>query len=146
MQQKMDTREDRQLVLVTTVDIGGGRTDQIELYVGDRPEVWHSISTCTTRPAIFAAWLWKPDRSNACRLRPTNFACTCQNKDAAAAFCTRNGLPESVVQPLTEHIRENYLKAQQEASEVCLLCCPLHCPAPSALVYKRHLSYHKDSS
>lgn len=40
----MDTEEDRQLVLVTTVDIGGGRTDQIELYVGDRPEVSHSIS------------------------------------------------------------------------------------------------------
>ncbi|BDA47284.1 hypothetical protein COCOBI_10-1300 [Coccomyxa sp. Obi] len=71
----MDTTEDRQLVLVTTVDIGGGRTDQIELYVGDKPE------------------------------------------DAAAAFCAKNGLPDCVVQPLTEHIRENYKKAQQEASE-----------------------------
>ena len=52
----MDTGEDRQLVLVTTVDIGGGRTDQIELYVGDRPEVVHSDSTFAAIPAI-----WLPD-------------------------------------------------------------------------------------
>ncbi len=35
----MHVKEKRQLVLVTTVDIGGGLTDQIELYLGDRPEV-----------------------------------------------------------------------------------------------------------
>lgn len=31
--------EERQLLLVTTVDVGGGLTDQIELRVGDNPEV-----------------------------------------------------------------------------------------------------------
>lgn len=36
---RMAAKEKRQLVLVTTVDIGGGLTDQIELYMGDIPEV-----------------------------------------------------------------------------------------------------------
>ncbi|EIE23420.1 hypothetical protein COCSUDRAFT_41669 [Coccomyxa subellipsoidea C-169] len=71
----MHAKEKRQLVLVTTVDIGGGLTDQIELYLGDRPE------------------------------------------EIAAAFCKKNGLPDCVVQPLTEHICENYQAAQQEHSQ-----------------------------
>ena len=36
---RMAAKEKRQLVLVTTVDIGGGLMDQIELYMGDIPEV-----------------------------------------------------------------------------------------------------------
>ena len=32
--------DDRPLILVTTVDIGRGRTDVIELRQGDSPEVW----------------------------------------------------------------------------------------------------------
>jgi len=35
-------------------------------------------------------------------------------QDAAAAFCKKNGLPECVVQPLADHIRENYERAQHE--------------------------------
>ncbi len=39
-------------------------------------------------------------------------------QEVAAAFCKKNGLPDCVVQPLTEHICENYQAAQQEHSQV----------------------------
>ena len=44
-------------------------------------------------------------------------------QDAAAAFCAKNGLASAIVGPLTRHIEDNLLKAQQEAAaEVSLLC------------------------
>lgn len=44
----MDPTDNRQLILVTTVDIGGGMTDLIELYLGDEPEVSHSLTSCVS--------------------------------------------------------------------------------------------------
>lgn len=35
----MQSSNDRQIILITTVDIGGGRTAQIKLREGDSPQV-----------------------------------------------------------------------------------------------------------
>ncbi|CAL5220772.1 g2838 [Coccomyxa viridis] len=64
------------LLLVTTVDLGDGLTDKIELRAGDCPE------------------------------------------EAAAAFCERNGLPETVIEPLRLHILENYRRAQLDTKQL----------------------------
>jgi hypothetical protein len=42
----------RPLVLVTTVEIGGGLTGRIELRLGDSPEVGLSDCSSTTREAV----------------------------------------------------------------------------------------------
>ena len=52
--------DDRPLILVTTVDIGRGRTDVIELRQGDSPEVWdtsghmpfHDSQACRSLVAV----------------------------------------------------------------------------------------------
>ena len=35
-------------------------------------------------------------------------------QEAAAAFCERNNLPQTVIEPLRLHILENYRRAQQD--------------------------------
>ncbi|CAK0783303.1 hypothetical protein CVIRNUC_006502 [Coccomyxa viridis] len=73
---KYSAEEERgRLLLVTTVDLGDGLTDKIELRAGDCPE------------------------------------------EAAAAFCERNNLPDSVIEPLRLHILENYRRAQQDTKQ-----------------------------
>ena len=55
-------------------------------------------------------------------------------QEAAAAFCERNNLPQTVIEPLRLHILENYRRAQQDTKrltvrECCLKANIRHAPS-----------------
>lgn len=70
------TVDERPVVLITTVDIGGGESDRIVMRRGDNAAT------------------------------------------AAREFVQRHGLSESVLDPLTKHMKDNLVKAKRDA-KVC---------------------------
>lgn len=66
-------------------------------------------------PAQCSAWLWKLQSLKAIQALNKLFSAP-SLQDAAAAFCAKNGLASAIVGPLTRHIEDNLLKAQQEAA------------------------------
>ena len=128
------------LLLVTTVDLGDGLTDKIELRAGDCPEVW-APSALLLAPATFVST--SPEctfthtfidvQMISIELRPAQAFL----QEAAAAFCERNNLPDSVIEPLRLHILENYRRAQQDTRQSAVIVLLLRSQSSVCTVWRQ---------
>ena len=116
----------RQIILITTVDIGEGRTDQIQLREGDSPQVLHLQ---LGRPTALQLHTRQNNQTAAAGpflpAAPLHHTETTQHdyayarvvsvmQDAALAFCEDHGLDRGIAGPLARHIQGNLERANQD--------------------------------